>query len=279
MTERGYDLSLRQLHYQLVGRGHVNTKAAYESLGDLVANARMAGYIDWNSITDRTRVLQNKQYLYHGELDINIIEAVKSRIERCFSTQLWSKQPYYIEVWVEKDALIDVIGKAAKEAGTPYFACKGNPSVDALHDAAMRFKRMQEDEDKICRVVYCGDHDPSGINIPRSIAGYMKEFRVDVTIERIALNLDQIRALNLPPNTAKEADKLYKRYVAEFGIKESWEIDALPPQYIHKLITDSVNTYFDEDIHAANIEEMLAYKSEMWEKHQPILELLREQAS
>ena len=53
---QGYDLSLRQLYYQLVARGYIeNSTQSYKKLGSLVNNARLAGEVDWNMIVDRSR--------------------------------------------------------------------------------------------------------------------------------------------------------------------------------------------------------------------------------
>lgn len=52
----GYDLSLRQLYYQLVSRNVVpNTERSYKNVGNLVSDARLAGLIDWDIIKDRGR--------------------------------------------------------------------------------------------------------------------------------------------------------------------------------------------------------------------------------
>ena len=54
---QGYDLSLRQLFYQMVARDIIpNTQQKYDALGSLISNARLAGLVDWDSIRDRGRV-------------------------------------------------------------------------------------------------------------------------------------------------------------------------------------------------------------------------------
>lgn len=48
----GYDLTLRQLYYQLVARGYIeNSDRSYKRVGELINNARLAGLVDWYSIT------------------------------------------------------------------------------------------------------------------------------------------------------------------------------------------------------------------------------------
>jgi hypothetical protein len=54
---QGYDLTLRQLYYQFVARGIIpNSDAEYKKLGSVINDGRLAGLIDWDSITDRTRL-------------------------------------------------------------------------------------------------------------------------------------------------------------------------------------------------------------------------------
>ena len=56
---QGFKLTLRQIYYQFVARGwSENTLRAYKSLGSIIAEARMAGLIDWDAMEDRTRSLR-----------------------------------------------------------------------------------------------------------------------------------------------------------------------------------------------------------------------------
>ena len=49
-----------------------------------------------------------------------------------FAAALWDGQPERIEVWVEKDALVDVVGRAAGPLRVPYFSCRGYTSVSEV---------------------------------------------------------------------------------------------------------------------------------------------------
>ena len=58
--QQRFDLSLRQVFYKYVARGYLpNTERSYKRLGDIVADARLAGLIDWEAITDRTRYVRS----------------------------------------------------------------------------------------------------------------------------------------------------------------------------------------------------------------------------
>ena len=55
----GLKLTLRQLYYQFVTRNAIpNKENAYNSLGNLISNARLAGLLDWEAIEDRVRTPQ-----------------------------------------------------------------------------------------------------------------------------------------------------------------------------------------------------------------------------
>lgn len=57
------ELTLRQLFYQFVSRGLIaNKDSEYKRLGGIVNDARLAGLIDWNHITDRTRRLRGTSH-------------------------------------------------------------------------------------------------------------------------------------------------------------------------------------------------------------------------
>lgn len=55
----------------------------------------------------------------------------------------------------------------------------------------------------------------------------------------IGLTEQQIKEYNLPPNPAKITDPRAKNYIAQFG-RQSWEVDALRPDVLAKLVEDSI---------------------------------------
>ena len=95
-------------------------------------------------------------------------------------------------------------------------------------------------------ILYLGDHDPSGINMPLVAARDLTMYAgAEVEVVRLALNLDQVQELNLPPNFAKETDKRFPAYVREFGTQECWELDALEPTMIDQLLREAIEDRVD----------------------------------
>ena len=100
---QGYELTLRQTYYQLVARGYIpNNERSYKNIGSLINDGRLAGLIDWCAIVDRTRNLRRNG---HWEKPSDVIYSAKYS----YLLDKWKDQPNYIEVWVEKDALVDVV--------------------------------------------------------------------------------------------------------------------------------------------------------------------------
>lgn len=247
-TEQGYDLTLRQLFYQFVSRDLIpNRQSEYKRLGSIINDGRLAGLIDWNHLVDRTRSLRS---LNHWDDPSDIIDASVDQ----YHTDLWAGQRYRVEVWVEKDALTGVIGRSADRLDCPWFSCRGYTSQSELWGAARRHLRYETDGQRVI-VIHLGDHDPSGVDMSRDIADRLALFEASTTVERIALNMSQVRQYNPPPNPAKMTDSRAAGYIEQHGT-ESWELDALNPEILDSLISDAVLRYRDEDIWAADLATM-----------------------
>ena len=250
-AKQGYRLTLRQLYYQFVARDIIeNTERSYKNLGNLVNNARLAGLLDWDAIEDRTRNLERNA---HWRDASDAVEAIRDQ----FRIDLWESQPARVEVWIEKEALIGVIAETCEELDVPYFACRGYVS----QSEQWRAYRRSLDQELV--ILHFGDHDPSGIDMTRDNQDRLVDlFGGCVDVVRLALNMDQIRELNPPPNPAKVTDSRFKQYRSRFGEK-SWELDALEPDVINQLIRDNVNEYIDANAWRAAVEQQEQYRARL----------------
>lgn len=238
--EAGYDLTLRQLYYQFVSRDLIpNTQREYKKLGDVISNARLAGLISWTAIVDRTRSLKGNP---HWKDPAHFMENVTPQ----FGIDKWAEQEYRVEVWVEKDALIGVIEQVCDPLDVSYFSCRGYTSQSEMWVAGQRLKQFAKTNGQTPVIIHLGDHDPSGIDMSRDIADRLTMFMGGMEVNRIALNMDQVRKYNPPPNPAKTTDARAAAYIKLHG-NESWELDALDPKILSKLITKTILKYRDED--------------------------------
>jgi len=235
---QGYDLTLRQVYYQFVSRGYMaNSDDNYSRLGDIVGDARLAGLIDWEAITDRTRHVRSVTH-WNEPAEIMRSAAHSFRLDK------WDGQPYRPEVWIEKDALVGVIAGICEALDVRYFSCRGYISLSSLWQAGQRLLH-DADMNQTPVIFHLGDHDPSGIDMTRDIQDRLRTFGVPVRVRRLALTMDQVAAYTPPPNPAKPTDSRAKEYIAAYGMS-SWELDALEPAVIVALIKDAVVTLRDE---------------------------------
>lgn len=246
---QGFDLTLRQLYYQFVARDYIpNKQTEYKRLGNILNDARLAGLVDWEAIVDRTRNLRElstwddpKQILWGAA--------------NSYRTDKWANQPYRVEAWIEKDALIGVIEGVCNRHQIPYFSCRGYVSQSEVWAAAERIREAYEEREQQTLILHLGDHDPSGIDMTRDITDRLHLFLGKTfdwppsifEVERLALNTDQIQKYNPPPNPAKSTDSRYSSYIASHGNK-SWELDALDPRNLAALIDDAVIQVRDTEI-------------------------------
>jgi hypothetical protein len=115
-------------------------------------------------------------------------------------------------------------------------------------------------------VFHFGDMDPSGRDMSRDIVDRLELFtRSELRFERLALNMDQVRQYNPPPNPAKITDSRANGYIAEFG-GESWELDALEPAVLEALVRNAIESVVDQDLMDEAMEEQT--------KHRKTLELI-----
>lgn len=252
---QGFDLTLRQLYYQFVARGFIpNRDTEYKRLGSIVNDARLAGMLDWDYIVDRTR---NLRALSHWDSPADIIATTA----RAYNVDHWAGQPDRAEVWIEKDALVGVIEGVCSRNDVPFFSCRGYTSQSELWGAAQRIGGYLDGGAERVTVIHLGDHDPSGIDMTRDIQARLDLFLSgdgydpdQVTVQRIALNMDQVRRFSPPPNPAKLTDSRVGPYIARFG-GQSWELDALDPRTLDGLIQDTIDAHRDPDLWAATTAE------------------------
>jgi len=274
----GYDLSLRQLYYQLVAANVVpNSERSYKNIGNLVSDARLAGLIDWDMISDRGRTTIANSHWNNPQ---EIVEACAAG----FRIDKWATQPSHVEVMVEKQALEGVLVPVCRELDIAFSANKGYSSSSALYEAGKRLKRALDD-DKEVHLIYLGDHDPSGIDMTRDVGVRLNLFanvigevevgdpnfdlkeKLDagvqgIRVHRIALNMPQIEELNPPENPAKLTDSRATAYIQRFG-ESSWELDAIEPKALARLVRNKVFEIRDADLWDEAVKKEKAMRDEL----------------
>ena len=274
----GQRLTARQVYYQFVARGWLeNTPRSYQNLTSLLTDARYAGLVSWSAIEDRGREPDSPS-------EWNSIGEIARAAARGFRLPRWRGQDHYVELWVEKQALAGVLEPIASRNHVTLMVNKGYSSASAMKAAADRIidacgwqieivcdhcgafaddqcdgrcgacegkvspiARRTDDGDVLPIVLYLGDHDPSGEDMVRDIRDRLVEFGCDgIDVRKLALTMAQIRTFNPPPNPAKITDSRAAGYIARHG-DQSWELDALPPRELNRLVQAAISEIVDAE--------------------------------
>lgn len=238
-ADQGYKLTLRQLYYRLVSKNVIANKVTeYDKLSRLLTEGRMGGLVDWNSIEDRLRIPNN---VYTND---DVADAISDAHDH-YRLDRQIGQDKYIELWVEKDAISNVLKRRTHHYGIPLMVNRGYSSTTAMHDAYQRMESAAADG-KDCHILYLGDFDPSGLDmVLNDIPGRLNEqFGTSVNVEHIGITMEQVESYKPPPNPAKITDPRSKWYISNFG-RLSWEVDALEPKDLHLIIDKHIEGLMD----------------------------------
>lgn len=246
-------LTIRGLHYQLVSRGMTNDVQHYKRVVAATGQARWDGIISFDAFSDRERSMacmtKADKTIYNDK-----VSEAKTQIRLWASSYYlnrWENQPYYPEVLIEKKALEGVFHKTCQRNSIALGACKGYPSLTFLHDLSLRIIDAT-DRGKQPIILYFGDYDPSGEDIPRALREnlILLGCSEDLEVRRICLNKDQVIAWGLPPAPTKDTDS---RSAHWDGLGQV-ELDAVKPEKLMQLLQNAIDDIFDKSLY----EELMA---------------------
>lgn len=256
-AEEGYILTLRQLHYQLVGKNWIiNHDTAYKKLGNILDDCRYSGVIDWTAIEDRGRV---PHLLYSVD---GVEDALQDTVDQ-YRRNRQEGQTNHVELWTEKDALSGILKRTTEKYHIQLVVNKGYTSSSAIYNA---YQRIIENcrNSEFTTILYFGDHDPSGLDMVRDITdrltlmvekGNYELVASDIfAIIHIGLTMEQIKKHKLSPNPTKLTDSRSANYVKKFG-KTCWEVDALRPQILTAIVEAHIKKQIDMDTYNQLMED------------------------
>ena len=227
-------ITIRHLFYRLVGLQVIEkTEADYHQLCSHLSKWRRSGDIQWSAFSDSTR-----RRILRTTFD-DIPQALRTIIN-CYRRNLWETQPNYIEVWVEKEAMVSILEDTVDKMGVPLVVARGFSSLTGLYDGAETIKAAI-DMGKEPIIYHLGDWDPSGVAAGQSIVNSMRDdFNVDLTFQRLAVTSEQIDRLQLPTRPVKTTDRRAKNW--EGGCVE---IDTMPPAELLSVVEQAITRHID----------------------------------
>lgn len=266
-------LTVRQIYYRLVAKLIIaNNIYQYQAVVKALRDARLQGLIRYEDIEDRTREFIGGDRGFETPEDY--FRSAKSYFENCwkyYRLPKWKNQPNYVDrfisgikVWLEKQALAALFEQVTNRWHVRLAPCKGYPSLTFLWEGAQFLNRI---EDRAIHILYFGDMDASGLDIPRYVKETLQRiFNIEVNFKRVAITKEQIEQYNIPPMPAKHSDSRTPKFIAEYGEVSAVELDALEPNILQTLIGNSIAELFDDSIgHSTEEEEtQLRQKIKQW---------------
>jgi hypothetical protein len=270
----GYDLTLRQLYYQMISRdlfpeswvdpveGTKNNQKNYTRLGSIVNDARLAGLMDWDVIVDRGRSTEANSHWRHPG-------SILRSASIWFGIDKWHDQPVRIEVMCEKQALEGVLVPVCNELDVPFTSNKGYASQSFMYRKGKEMARAAADGKNV-HILYLGDHDPSGLDMDRDVEERLRMFAghelalhfKNLDLTRVALTTPQVKFHKPPPNPAKMTDSRVAEYIKNHG-RKSWELDALEPRILADLVRIEVESLRDETKWKRAVQDEVDMKAEL----------------
>ena len=246
LTQYPMRVTIRQVYYRLVGRYLTVSSSTYSYFDQKMTEWRNNDIIDWRKIEDRSRRVLGGD---HGFSSMK--SYIKSHLESLkqiqYKRRLWDKQPKYIEIWIEKDALSGVVTQVTNKYGVKTVPTRGISSQTLIREAVERFKRLGDREAKI---LFFSDHDCTGLFMEDDLESRFSRYGAwNIEIERICLTKEQVKEYNLSKsfNEANPKDNHYKHYVQLYG-KETWELDAIEPLQFQEIVEEAIKLEIDWDI-------------------------------
>ncbi len=163
-------------------------------------------------------------------------------------------QQYHFEVVAEKLTVQNFIKPVASKYRIPVVIIRGNSAFTARYDLVQRFKASR----KPGLFLLClGDCDPDGDSIVQTT---LKSIRDDFGVSnvdgaRVAMTHAQADAQNdgrgLPKNLeAKKSSSNYKKFVAQHGRSDCYELEAVQPQVLQTWLDGAIRGVIDVAVYS-----------------------------
>jgi hypothetical protein len=238
LTEQFHRMTVRQCFYQGETLGVVDkSEGGYRQVQHQVLRMRREGLLGWDFITDGTR-WQRKPESYRDAEDY------LASVIRAYRRDLWQSQNVRLEVWLEKDALADVISDVTHRWDVSLMVSRGQSSETYLRNGAMAARSAYERAAVGTFVYTLYDHDAAGERSSNAIQRKLPEFapEVPICVERLAVTEEQIVQWGLPTRPPKAKDPQAKKW----GNRPAVELDAIDPTTLTKLVEEAIERHVDQ---------------------------------
>ncbi len=262
---------LRRMHYWCVsqtglaqsnGKPYENTEEAWKNLCQASKQARYLGLVSIADIADHKNPAPHLFTHYQREpqarFEVNVPELsdpsvwINGRWESDRFVSGFNRamvQPYYLEVWVEKSTMDDVLLPVCEEYCANFVTGEGEMSITAVHELSQRLRQAN----KPARIFYVSDFDPAGQSMPRAVARKIEWMvhgsGLEVKLRPLVLTAAQVCEYDLPRSPIKETERRGAKFEERHGAGavELDALEALHPGELARILSDALGKFWDED--------------------------------
>jgi hypothetical protein len=193
------------------------SKGDFDTAEEKINECRKAGYLPLDICAeDARRMARGLEDLDDADYEdhaASLFRGIDSAHDRYTPLSFWDDKEYYIEMVVEKIDLVNLFEPVCRKFRIPI---KNNFGWNDINSRVRTMKRFakQAAAGSECVLLYCGDFDPAGLLISKSLRDNMKELEGavnfelaqdgvpdldidEVIVERFGLNYDFINANRL----------------------------------------------------------------------------------
>ncbi len=255
-------IHLRQYNYKCLakqiklpdGNTYTGSRSNWTYLSSAAKAARNLGLIPLDCLPDR----QMQEEIFNNIQDTNMpyMEApwhipmyMDISIPPIPSLTVYDRdepiaEPYILEVWTEKTSVLNFIENACRRLGVNMIVGRGEISITAIGKLLERATRP-------VRIFYISDFDPSGADMPVSIARkiefYGRESGADIKLFPFIMSPEQIETYNLPRTEIEKKSGRVDKFEKKYG-EGRVELEAMEEYYpgeMENLLEEWVNYYRD----------------------------------
>ncbi|WP_327359598.1 hypothetical protein [Streptomyces sp. NBC_01304] len=238
-TRHVYYLGLGQLWDKDRGRSRRNYALVVRELGHM----RETGDLPWEWITDGTRLVRR-------ERQFESLDHALTHITETYRRNLWASQSRRVEVWCESDSVAGVLLPITAAWGVGLYSCRGQSSKTFVREAVVEQLR----QGLPLSAYFCGDWDPSGRAVPRSVLERMERYskgEVDLRFEQLAVTAADVRSGQLATHDVNTADVNFTSYRQEclregLDPNAAVEVEALSPALLRRRVSDAIEACIDD---------------------------------
>lgn len=268
LREKGFsEPTIRSVYYVLGSEGHIPlTNTYYKSLDEKLVQMRKAKKIPWGFFAlKRGTARKATPYISPEDEAEYSVNQVRNAHES-YRLPRWFAQEHLVEVWIEKDGLLGVTHNFLRDYDVTVRAPQGYAAWEFVHIAMAEILEVMERQGhEVVHIIYLGDLDPSGKDIPRfmekeAIPYFEREFGIMVDFQDIGLSPQQVEDNDLPSDPSMLGAEVLAKIRKDS--RRKWYLDNYPEMFVEldalyslateaarDLVRTTVDQFFDRQTH------------------------------